>query len=108
MEHKEISEFLVKITIRKNIRMEDIAILSGVSAPFLSNLKKGKKTCKQETWAEIIKYLRLNKEETKEAWKTWSLDRVDPLTKEYIIKLEEENDRLKKTLETIGFSQSKI
>lgn len=107
MIHTEISEFLTKIIARKNIRMDDIASLVGVSPAFLSNLKKGKKSCKEETWAEIIDYLRLDDEEKKEAWKVWSLDRMDNKTKKYLLDLENENDKLKKILDTIDFVKSK-
>lgn len=107
MEHMEIGEFLTKIIARKNIRMDDIAILVGVSPAFLSNLKKGKKSCKEETWADIINYLRLDENEKKEAWKVWSLDRMDEKTKKYLLDLETENDKLKKILDTIDFVKSK-
>ncbi len=107
MEHMEIGEFLTKIIARKNIRMDDIAILVGVSPAFLSNLKNGKKSCKEETWADIINYLRLDENEKKEAWKVWSLDRMDEKTKKYLLDLELENDKLKKILDTIDFVKSK-
>lgn len=99
----EVGKFLSKIVGEKNIQMLDIARLTGVSPAFLSDLKKGKKSCKEETWKEIIKYLRLTKEEESQAWRAWSEDRMDKKTKEYLKKLEEENENLKKILDAIEF-----
>lgn len=107
MQYTETAEFLTKIIARKNIKMDDIATLVGVSPAFLSYLKRGKKTCKEETWKEIIKYLRLNEDEKKEAWKVWSMDRMDSATKKYFLNLEKENEGLKKILDTIEFKKSR-
>ena len=103
MKGAEISKFLNKIILEKNIQMNDIAVLAGVSEAFLSNLRKGKKSCKEETWKEIIKYLRLTKEEELLAWRAWSEDRMDKKTKEYFKKIEQENENMKRILDAIEF-----
>ena len=87
----EVGKFLTKIIGEKNIQMLDISKLTGVSPAFLSDLKKGKKSCKEETWKEIIKYLRLSKEEEMQAWRAWSEDRMDKKTKEYLKKFKTPN-----------------
>ncbi|MGL4452348.1 MAG: hypothetical protein ACRCTZ_14305 [Sarcina sp.] len=99
----EISKFLNEVIARKNIVMTDISELVGVSNQFLSDLKKGKKSCKEVTWKEIIKYLRLDKNDEEKAWRAWSLDRMDKKTRDYLLKLEEENDNLKKILSYVKF-----
>ncbi|MGL5903812.1 MAG: helix-turn-helix domain-containing protein [Cetobacterium sp.] len=83
----EISKFLNEIISKKGILMTDISKLVGVSNQFLSDLKKGKKSCKEETWEEIINYLRLDKTDEEKAWRAWSLDRMDKKTKNYLLKL---------------------
>ena len=41
-----------------------------------------------------------------QAWRAWSEDRMDKKTKEYLKKLEEENENLKKILDAIEFVKS--
>lgn len=101
------SNFLKKITIEKNINLKDIAMLSGVSDAFIYDLRKGKKQAKKETYKEIVKHLRLTKEEELEAWKAWSMDRMDEKTIKYFQELEAENKELKNLLETIKFLKNK-
>lgn len=97
------SKFLKKVILEKNIQLKDIAKLCDVSETFMSDLKNGKKLAKESTWTSILKHLRLNKEEEKEGWKAWSLDRMDKKTISYFLKLEEENEELKRLLEAIKF-----
>lgn len=97
------SKFLKRITIEKNIQIKDIAFLAGVSETFISDLRNGKKQSKKETYKEIIKHLRLTKEEETEAWKAWSMDRMDEKTIKYFEGLEKENKELKSLLNAIKF-----
>lgn len=97
------SKFLKRITAEKNIQVKDIAILAGVSETFVSDLRNGKKQSKKETYREIIKHLRLTKEEETEAWKAWSMDRMDEKTIKYFEDLEKENQELKNLLNAIKF-----
>ncbi|SKA12381.1 hypothetical protein SAMN02745174_02617 [Cetobacterium ceti] len=103
MKYEELSIFLTNIILKKNIVMDDIAKLSEISPAFLSDLKKGKKSCKKETWEIILKYLRLTKEEETEGWLAWSYSKIDKNTKDFIKHLQEENSRLKKVLEYVEF-----
>lgn len=97
------SDFLKKIVIEKNILIKDIAKLAGVSETIISALKTGKRSVKKETWGEILKHLRLTKEEEAEGWKAWSFDRMDKKTIKHVLNLEKENKELKRLLETINF-----
>ena len=97
------STFLKRIVTEKNIRIKDIAKLSEVSETIVSELKNGKKSVKEKTWGEILKHLRLTKEEEAEGWKAWSFDRMDKKTINHVLKLEKENEELKRLLETIKF-----
>jgi len=97
------SKFLKKISLEKNIQMKDIAKLVEVSETFMSDLKLGKKGAKEATWRSIVKHLRLTKEEETEAWKSWSLDRMDKKTAEHFLKLEKENEELKRLLDAVKF-----
>lgn len=97
------SKFLKRITAEKNIQVKDIAALAGVSETFISDLRNGKKQSKKDTYKEIVKHLRLTKEEEKEAWKAWSMDRMDEKTIKYFEDLEKENQELKSLLNAIKF-----
>lgn len=97
------SKFLKRVTVEKNIQLKDIAALAGVSETFISDLRNGKKQAKKETYKEIIKHLRLTKEEEVEAWKMWSMDRMDEKTIKYFEELEKENTELKNLLNAIKF-----
>lgn len=97
------SKFLKKIVTEKNIQLKDIAKLAEVSETFISDLKNGKKSAKETTWGEILKHLRLTKEENNDGWKAWSLDRMDKKTAEHFLQLEKENEELKRLLEAIKF-----
>lgn len=97
------SKFLKRITAEKNIQVKDIAALAGVSETFVSDLRNGKKQSKKDTYKEIVKHLRLTKEEEQEAWKAWSMDRMDEKTIKYFEDLEKENQELKSLLNAIKF-----
>lgn len=97
------SIFLKKIVTEKNIQLKDIAKLTEVSETFISDLKNGKKSAKEKTWGEILKHLRLTKEEEAEGWKAWSFDRMDKKTINHVLNLEKENEELKRLLEAIKF-----
>lgn len=97
------SNFLEKIIIEKNILIKDIAKLAGVSETIISALKTGKRSVKEKTWGEILKHLRLTKEEEAEGWKAWSFDRMDKKTINHVLNLEKENEELKRLLEAIKF-----
>lgn len=101
------SKFLKKTMAEKNIQVKDLAVLTQVSETFISDLKNGKKSAKLETYKEVVKHLRLTKEEEREAWKAWSMDRMDDKTIKYFLELEKENAELKNLLEAIKFLKNK-
>ena len=101
------SKFLKRVMAEKNIQVKDLAILAKVSETFISDLRSGKKSAKIETYKEIVKHLRLSKEEECEAWKAWSMDRMDEKTIKYFQELEAENKELKNLLEAIKFLKNK-
>ena len=100
---KYCSTFLKKILDKKNLQMKEIASLVGISEAFLSEIKRGKKIPTLETWEKITPVLKLNEEEKIEAWKASNFDKIDKKMIEYILKLEKENEDLKKILEAVKF-----
>ena len=97
------SMFLKKILDKKNLQMKEIAPLVGISETFLSEVKRGKKIPTLKTWGKITLVLKLNEEEKIEAWKAWNFDKMDTKMVNYILKLEKENEDLKKILEVLKF-----
>lgn len=100
---KYCSGFLRKVMGEKNIQMKEIAPAVGISEAFLSELKRGKKIPTFETWNKITPLLNLTKEEEIEAWRMWNFDRMDEEMVKYILKLEKENEDLKRLLEAVKF-----
>ncbi|MGL5640012.1 MAG: helix-turn-helix domain-containing protein [Cetobacterium sp.] len=93
-----LGEKIEKIIKEKKMRSKDISLISGITEGYLSDIKKGRAIPREEKFKQLIKALKLTKEEEEEVIFLWE---KESSPKEFVKKyeiLEKENKILKEQL----------
>lgn len=92
---------LGKLLKKRKITQKELCIKIGISAGYLSDLKTGRRIGTEELVQSIVDTLLLSREEELDLWISWTYERGHKPTMEYLLKLQEENKKLKKIFNEI-------
>lgn len=93
---------LGRLLKKRKITQKELCGKLEISPGYLSDLKKGRRIGTEELISKIVEMLVLTREEELEIWISWTYERGHKPTMDYLLKLQEENKKLKKIFNEIN------
>lgn len=94
----ELRYFMIRYQIKSNVLAEKL----GIAASNLSDILRGKRKMKKETFKKLLEVLDASEKERFELEKAYNLDKIDEKIATYYQELEQEIRDIKMVIETLN------